>query len=333
MEIKKNLILLITHTNKRSFLFKEINEEIVNYYSSEKYPRGRLLLALVQYLQHTNMFDKISLYSTNQNPFILQNGAFGGILSMVNRSEVDIDVTPLRCSERTMEAVDFSYPFEINDFTFLTFKPEYEPHFFGIFQTFSLNVWMTLAFFFFTITLLSHFILKYKCNFDKIIFYVFSVLMKQNAIIDSSSFAENLLVYSWVIGGMILCLSHDSVFLSFLSVPPLTKIEHLSDLAEAVKNGEYDCISHITTGMLEYFQNTKRKDLKIIADNISKNSFKLKSLLSIFNSRQKDDENCLFDADRPSRPFCRKILCLRRQIFSSDFFNVCPTRFLLQGTS
>ena len=258
--------------------------------SNKQFTSNRLLMALGQYLQHTHKFDTIFVYITNQAPVRFSNGTLGGIMAKVNRSEVDIDVTLMHCNEISMEAVDFVYPFKLSDFTFVTFKPEYKPHIFGIFQTVSLNVWMTLAFVLIAVTLLSHFFLKYKCNLSKVIFHVFAVLMKQSAVIIPSSFPENLLVYSWVIGAMILCLSHDSVFLSFLSVPPATKIEHLSDLAAAVQKGDCNCVAFSALAIVEQLRKTKQEHLEVIADDISKNDFRLVPLLHNFMRNNRTTE-------------------------------------------
>ena len=124
--------------------------------------QGRQLVALGQYLQQTKKFGRIFVHNTNQHPVIFPNGTLEGIMGMVNRSEVDIDVTQLRCNEFTMQTVDFCYPYKMHDHTFVTFKPEYKPNVFGILQAFSLNVWMTLALVVLVITLLSYFILKCK---------------------------------------------------------------------------------------------------------------------------------------------------------------------------
>ena len=281
MEIKKKLIVGYTDYALTRSLFRKLSDiKFIKHYKRNELAHRRFLLTLGQYLQHTNEFDEIFVYGTNQAPATFPNGTLGGIMGKVNRSEVDIDATLLYRNEITMETVDFSYPYKINDHTFVTFKPEYKPHIFGIFQTFSLNVWITLASALLAITLLSHFILKYKCNFGKTVLHVFAILMKQSAIIVPSSLSENFLVYSWVIGSMILCLSHDSVLLSFLSVPPVTKIKHLSDLAVAVEKGEYNCISSSVSGDEKYLRATEH--LGVIADNISKNYLRLTTLFENF---------------------------------------------------
>lgn len=80
-----------------------------------------------------------------------------------------------------------------------------------------------------------------------------------------------MLNYSWVFEAIILCLSYDSVFLSLLSFPPVAKIKHLSDLATAVYNGNYHCIS-LTPGVADYLYESKLENLRQIAENIRRNS-------------------------------------------------------------
>ena len=330
MEIQNKLILGITDrwNNSRSSIFREINdEEWIRHFSNKGNLHGRFLLALGQYLKHTNKFGRIYAYITSQLPFAFPNGTLGGLTGKVNRSEVDIDATQIVMNEITMESVDFCYPYKIHDHTFATFKPEYKPHIFGIFQTFSLNVWMTLASVFFAITVLSHFVLKYKCKFRNVIFHVFAVLMKQNATIIPSSFAENLLVYSWVIGAMILCLSYDSVFLSFLSIPPLTKVKNLSDLAVAVQKGDYNCITHRKSGMEDFLRNTGQEHLAIIADNLVRNQFRFSSLSQNFVRGDRTTTEIAYFTSEEA------LSCLSGKFFISEdrFFQVISSMSVRRG--
>ena len=129
MENKKNIILGLTdYSLRRSPLFRDINDEqLIAFCSWKQRLNSRLLLALGQYLRHTNQFDRIFAYITNEDSTIFPNGSFGGITAMLNRSEVDINVSQLHWEEIAMETVDFCYPYKINDYTFATFKPEYKP--------------------------------------------------------------------------------------------------------------------------------------------------------------------------------------------------------------
>ena len=251
---------------------------------------------------------------------------------MVSLSDIDIGATPLHFQGITMEAVDFIYPFNINDFTFVAFRPEYKPHICGIFQTFLLHVWITLASTFFGMTLIYHFILKYKCNIGNFFVNVFAILMRQSAII-IPSFAENLLYYSWVIGAMILCLSNDSVFLSFLSVPPLTKIMHLSDLATAIQKEDYKWIALKSTGVVNYLRSTEQEHLGIITDDITKNRFRFNFLFDNFARSNKTTEIVFFAQTDILDIFSGKFFSLEDKFFTNDWFNVRPTGLLLHGTA
>ena len=126
---------------------------------------------------------------------------------------------PVRMFEDSMAFSDLTCPLSLLDFTYVTPKPKYRPHIFGIFQTFSLPVWITMAFVFVAMILVHHIIFKNKFSFVKILFHVFSVMLRQSSSIAPSSHREKILVYSWILGCMILCLSYDciSVFSLFSS--------------------------------------------------------------------------------------------------------------------
>ena len=284
METRKNLTLGFTDF-RRSFyelypngILMSYEQIPVSHFSRKTLPYGQLLLALIQYLHHTEIFGKINLYVTFESDKHFPNGTYRSLLRKINRSEIDIGPKVLIMDENTTKATDFSYPYRISDHTFVTPKPEYKPHIFGIIQTFSLPVWITLLLVLFTTTFVYCFFLKHKCNLNKIVLHMFAILMKQSVLLVHSSVAENLFLYSWVLGAMILCLSHDSVILSFMTFPPLTKIKHLSDLSSAVQEGFYHCIGFIAQSLLD----TEEEDLKVIAEDMLKNELKFKPLYESF---------------------------------------------------
>ena len=97
-------------------------------------------------------------------------------------------------------------------------------------------------------------------------------MMRQGSAISPLSLGEKILVYSWILGSMILCLTYDSVFLTFLSFPPVAKIKHLSDLALAVEKGDYQCMARLDEGVAEYLWNTNKESLQVIATDLKKNN-------------------------------------------------------------
>ena len=87
-----------------------------------------------------------------------------------------------------------------------------------------------------------HILIFKNRKFSKVLLYVFALLMKQTAQVRSSFFVEKLIIYSWVAGAMMLCLSYDSAFLFFLPIPPFSKNKHLPDLASASQDEYYHCL-------------------------------------------------------------------------------------------
>lgn len=81
---------------------------------------------------------------------------------------------------------------------------------------------------------------------------------------------------------MFLCLAYDSVFLSFLSFPPLNKIKHLSDLARAVDNGEYHCMSPPELNVGERFSMSEQNDLQVIGKDLLTNKLSSRNVFREF---------------------------------------------------
>ena len=255
-------------------------DTLIDYLSRKNNTHGRLLLLLKQYLEQK--FGTINIFFDFEISRVFPNGTLSGLFQKINRSEVNIGVQLLGMNETLLKVVDFTYPFKLADHTFMTHKPEYRPETFGIFQCFRMSVWFTMVSTFIAMVFVCYFIFKKKCKFSEIFFNVFAILMKQNAQVRPSSFAEKLFIYSWVVGTMILCLSYDSTFLAFLSIPPVTKIKHLSDLASAVQNGYYHCLGSPWDGIAEHLWDANQENLRIIANDMFQNNIRYTPLLTDF---------------------------------------------------
>ena len=173
-----------------------------------------------------------------------------------------------------------------------------------------------MAFIFITTALACYFIFK-KLKFSKVLLNVFAILMKQNTQVRSSSFVEKLIIYSWVFGAMILCLSYDSVFLSFLSIPPLSKIKHLSDLASAVQDGYYHCFGSPQDGIVRYLWNTNKENLRIIAKDIHQNDVRYLLLFRDFISSNKSTNLVFFLNTRVLESFSGKFFISEDRFYES----------------
>lgn len=269
-----------------------LKDYFIPWLSARNNANGRLVLALKQYFeQFTN---RVFCYPSFEDDRIYPNGTLKGVIGHVNHSKVDIGGTITDMYDQTIAAVDFAYPYKIYSRTFATRKPVYKPKIFGIFQTLSLSIWIAIILVLIALLLLYYVISKKKYSFSKYFLDVFAILMRQNSVITPSSVAQKILIYSWVVGAMFLCLAYDSVFLSFLTIPPVTKIRHLTDLAIAVENEEYHCMANPTSGVPHEFVISKQKHLRVIGEDIWKNGLSFGNVLGNFIRESKKQNVALF---------------------------------------
>ena len=133
--------------SKMSVNTNEVCPNISAFLSLKANPDGRLVLALEQYLMHAKNINEICYFSYDQTYNFFPNDMLVGSEKKINVSDIDIWLPSYRMSE-IRAITEYVYPIGLFDFTFITHKPKYRPQIFGIFQTFSLPVWITMAFFF-----------------------------------------------------------------------------------------------------------------------------------------------------------------------------------------
>ena len=303
-------------------------DKIIKYLSRKRDPNGCILLLLKQYLERK--FGTVSIFIDFEKSGYFPNGTKSGLLQKVSHSEVDIGARPVHMDGNLLKAVDFTYPYKMNDYTFITHKPEYSPKIFGIFQCFTLSVWFTMAFIFIITAFACYFIFK-KYKFSKVLLNIFAILLRQDVQVHSSSFVEKLIIYSWVFGAMILCLSYDSVFLSFLSIPPLSKIKHLSDLALAVQDGYYHCINSPRDGIVEYLLDADEENLKIIAKDMLQNNVRFSQLFIHFVTGKKSTNLAYFLNTRLLESFAGKFYVSEDRFFESLLAMMVSRDFCYKG--
>lgn len=198
------------------------------------------------------------------------NGSWRGAIGQLLRGDYDFSLQTVLRSEENSKAVHFSYPLMLYGASFVTKKPQYLPNIFDIVQKFSALVWITLLITFVALIAV-YFVIFRQYDFQKILFHVLAVLLGHSAIITPKGIAKNLLIYSWVVGAMFLCLAYDSVILSFFAFPPKTGVKDMSDLAVAVKSGDYKCMSVAAYAWGAVLKNSQHQDLKVIGQNILEN--------------------------------------------------------------
>ena len=114
----------------RSMLFQNATltyEKLLEFCSRKQNVIGRLLLTLKQYLEHTNMFERIYFNITFRENVTFSYNSVRGIMGKINRSEIDIGVNTFTMIEQSRAMTEYSYPHAFGDTTFITQKPEYRP--------------------------------------------------------------------------------------------------------------------------------------------------------------------------------------------------------------
>ena len=269
----------------------------MEYLLNKKNVNGRIFLDLADYLDtHSKKFQFTDLSFTTRENIQYPNESLDGLAKLINQSEIDVAAYPVIMYESSMETGDFSYPYQLISATFVIPNPEYKPQIFGILQTFSLPLWITILSTLIAVSLLYSVGLKNIHTLDKVLLHIFAVLMRQSSILKLSSMAQNLLVYSWVVGAMFICLAYDSVFLSFLAIPPNNPIKDIAQLSKAIENADYHCVTHTSSAFMDVFEMSNQTDLKVIESDIKTNNFSFESILNDFlNDRV--DKNLAFIVD------------------------------------
>ena len=206
---------------------------------------------------------------------------------MITEGEIDMTALPVIMNE---------FPFQMLSAAFVIRKPEYKPEIFGILKTLPWSLWMTILLFLIVMSLIYYRVFKKNYTLDKVSFYTFAVLLRQSSILKPVSMAENLIVYSWVVGAMFICLAYDSVFLTFLTFPPTIPIKDISQLSRAVLKGDYHCVVPALSPFNSMFRRTNQEDLKVIGRDIMTNSLIFGQFLSDF-LYENTTENLAFIVD------------------------------------
>lgn len=242
------------------------DEDIQTYLENQKDVYGQICFLLLEVLHAS-----YQISFADSGGILLENGTWTGLIGMLNRSEIDLAMTNFFVSEDRNEAVHFLYPFNLDEVTFITRKPEYSPQTFAIFATVSLSVWVALAISMTVIIIFNFFLTKKKCSLDAIVFNILAVFLSQHVSIKMTTMSEKLLHCSWMMGAIFFTFCYNSVLLSFLTFPPKVGVTNFNELARAVQQSGYNCMFGEGSSMPDYFARSNERKLHIIGENILKN--------------------------------------------------------------
>lgn len=168
------------------------------------------------------------------------NSTWTGTIGMVHRKEADIGVATLVITDERRDVVDFSYPFYLDAITFVTRKVENTSDFSAPYRPFSLDAWLALVLSFVAMTLTLYWS-KSRTSLTYNFKIVFCSLIKQP--VSYRNPVKKSLMFIWLLSVVFLTSCYLSLLLSFLTLPPITKIRNIQALSREVQSGRYHIIA------------------------------------------------------------------------------------------
>lgn len=200
------------------------------------------------------------------------NGTWNGAIGMVYRNEVDLAISKFAISKIRLQYVDFSYPYLIEELTFATQMPHFKRQTDAIIRPFTNEIWFVL---FITVIIMSlTFSILQNISLFKSLHQVFGILMLQSVKIRHGNIKDKVTVNAWIFGSLFLSYCYMTVLLSYLSIPKMEKQpENFKELAAEIIAGNYKAMTFKDSLIASELQQSKREDIKIIAQHIKKNNY------------------------------------------------------------
>lgn len=183
-------------------------------------------------------------------------------MGIVQRSEVDLGLGTSITYPR-FQAINFTYPYIMSDVTFMTDKPKADSTYLAIIHPFPLIMWILLIATIFLFARVLYFHVNRKETYQNILFMVFGNLLEKS--IDMQLRKWSLKLHgAWFVFAFVIINSYRAVLLSILTLPALTRIKKIPQLAEAAEKKFYNmlltqrffieiCSSWIGNGNLEIY--------------------------------------------------------------------------------
>ena len=172
---------------------------------------------------------------------LLPDGNWTGIIGMVKRSEVDMGVGAIDLDERRFKAVDFSYPFLISEFVFMTDKPVPLRTSLVLLYPFSFITWILILLSIFSVTFCVLILTSRKKRFYDALLKIIGSLYGQPISFNVQKTKLKLFLCTWFFFIFIITRSYTGVYLSFLSFPPQVGIRNIRDLSSAAEENKVTC--------------------------------------------------------------------------------------------
>ncbi|GFT61403.1 lig_chan-Glu_bd domain-containing protein [Nephila pilipes] len=170
------------------------------------------------------------------------DGNWTGMIGLIQRKEADIGMCSIVTTLERQKAVDFSYPYDVNQIVFATKLPGLLPKFLSYFYPFSLGVWFAMLGLVFVVPFLWRYLLTFKLPPQQLIAGVFYTILNGAMAITPRRLRDYALLGTWILGISFLSRSYTAVLLSFLTLAlQETVINDAPALSKAISDGTYRC--------------------------------------------------------------------------------------------
>ena len=196
---------------------------------------------------------------------LLQNGSWTGMVAMILSGKADLIVDGLTLTEQRARDIDFSYPYYVGRWVFVTRNLDESYSTTSYLKPFSTNVWIVISVCVFLKYLISHAYIKAKksCTHLNII-----VRTPKHSSKTKMRTSACFLKAGYMLGHVLIRFSYTSVLLSFLVFPSLSGVQTIPELAKAIIQGTYQCTAQPGTFILDALLRSSDAYLRAIGKSV-----------------------------------------------------------------
>lgn len=193
----------------------------------------------------------------------LPNGKWSGMVGMIERGEADLILYRLSMTNIRAEIIDYSYPYHLDRQTFATLNPELSVNVASFLKPFSNSVWISIVVCIFIIPLVYFILYRRKLSCLSII--------SNSSLEHLNSLSKCAFKATCIISAMFLRFFYTGMLLSFLTIPSFTGVKTISELATAVAEGKYRCVTTPGSFILEALLLAGDYEANIIGKSLNEN--------------------------------------------------------------
>ena len=268
----------------------------------------------------------------------LPDGNWTGKLGMVKSTEADLAVGGIGLTEERFQAINFSYPYTFSQLSFMTNKPKPISSSLILLSPFSLEVWISLAILILSVSFLLFFLTITKESYECVLYKVFCSLLEKSIHIKRVKRNMRLIIGAWILCTFVITNSYKAVLSAFHSIPTVSGIQDILDLAKAAEENSVTCFINKGSFFTEIFLQSDIDSWKSIGKCLKRNItegfltypgkkavFGPKSYLGFFAERYfipKESFLNFMGAFPVSRDFCclEKLNNIIHRIFAAGLF-------------